>query len=401
MADERLKRIAEFIEPLRVKPGSKVTLAKDFDPGYKADFVKKKDGLEILDRGIELLSEYQARLAAQDTHGVLVVLQALDAAGKDGTIRHVMSGVNPQGVSVHSFKVPSPEELDHDYLWRFARNLPRRGEIGIFNRSYYEEVLVVRVHPENLLRQRLPRNARGRDVWKRRYRDINAWERYLTDSGFTIVKLFLNLSQEEQRIRFLRRIDLPDHNWKFSSADVSERSSWDKYQKAFNEMLTATSTEWAPWHVIPADHKWFARLCAGAVIADALIGIDPRFPKVTPEKRAELARIKTELELQAPQGAAPDPFIAEAAHGEATTKTGESGKKVDKAARKKAKRAEKRATKKAKKAAKMAKGKGREGSAVADVVGRAGEEIAEELRAEAFVRGASGADGRDRAAEDT
>ncbi len=181
MADETAKRIAERIAPLRVEPGAKVTLAKDFDPGYKAEFVKKKDSLELLRQGVELLSEYQARLAAQDTYGVLVVLQALDAAGKDGTIRHVMSGVNPQGVSVHSFKVPSSEELNHDYLWRYARNLPGRGEIGIFNRSYYEEVLVVRVHPENLKRQRLPKEARGRDVWTRRYRDINDWERYLTD----------------------------------------------------------------------------------------------------------------------------------------------------------------------------------------------------------------------------
>ena len=282
MADQRAKRIAELIEPLRVTPGRRVTLAKHFDPGYKAGFLHKEQGVELLAHGIELLSEYQERLAAQDTHGVVVVLQALDAAGKDGTIRHVMSGVNPQGVSVHSFKAPSPLELDHDYLWRFATNLPRRGEIGIFNRSYYEEVLVVRVHPEILQGQQLPRQARGRDVWKKRYRDINDWERYLTDNGFTVVKLFLNLSKEEQRTRFLRRIDLPDHNWKFSAADVKERSYWDDYQKAFSEMLSNTSTEWAPWYVIPADHKWFARLCAGAVIANALIKIDPQFPKVTP-----------------------------------------------------------------------------------------------------------------------
>ena len=232
MADETLRRIAEFIEPLRVTPGSKVTLAKDFDPGYKADFVKKKDGLELLQRGVELMTEYQARLAAQDTYGVLVVLQALDAAGKDGTVRHVMSGVNPQGVFVHSFKVPSAEEINHDYLWRYAKDLPGRGEIGIFNRSHYEEVLVVRVHPENLQRQRLPRSARGRDVWRRRYRDINDWERHLSDNGFKVVKILLNLSREEQRIRFLRRIDLPNHNWKFSAADAHERTCWDDYQRA-------------------------------------------------------------------------------------------------------------------------------------------------------------------------
>jgi PPK2 family polyphosphate:nucleotide phosphotransferase len=212
---------------------------------------------------------------------------------------------------VHSFKVPSSLELDHDYLWRFACNLPRRGEIGIFNRSYYEEVLVVRVHPEILQNEQLPRRARGRDVWKKRYRDINAWEQYLTDNGFTVVKLFLNLSKEEQRTRFLRRIDLPDHNWKFSAADVKERSYWDDYQKAFSEMLSATSTEWAPWYVIPADHKWFARICASAVIANALIKIDPKFPRVTPEARDALMETKGLLEAEAPDGAAPDPFEAE------------------------------------------------------------------------------------------
>jgi len=333
MADRRAQRIAEAIAPLRVTPGKRVVLAKDFDPGYKADFVKKKNGAELLQQGVDLLSEYQAKLAAQDTYGVLVVLQALDAAGKDGTIRHVMSGVNPQGVSVHSFKVPSSEELDHDYLWRYAKSLPRRGEIGIFNRSYYEEVLVVRVHPENLERQRLPRKVRGRDVWKRRYRDINDWERYLTDQGLVIVKLFLNLSQEEQRIRFLRRIDLPDHNWKFSAADAHERTYWNDYQKAFSEMLSQTSTEWAPWYVIPADHKWFARLAAAAIIANALIEIDPRFPKVTPAKRDELEATKVELEGAAPKGAAPDPFAAESAA--ATPEAGEkAGKKPGKRARK-------------------------------------------------------------------
>jgi PPK2 family polyphosphate:nucleotide phosphotransferase len=329
MADELGQRITKHIAPFRVTPGSKVVLAKDFDPGYRADFVKKKDGAELLQQGVELLSSYQERLAAQDTYGVLVVLQALDAAGKDGTIRHVMSGVNPQGVSVHSFKVPSSEELDHDYLWRFAKNLPRRGEIGIFNRSYYEEVLVVRVHPEILAGQKLPKAARGKDVWTRRYRDINAWERHLSDNGFKIVKLFLNLSKEEQRIRFLRRIDLPDHNWKFSAADVKERGYWDDYQKAFSEMLSATSTEWAPWHIIPADHKWFARLSAAAVIVHALMEIDPRFPTVSPEAREALRETRTELEAEAPKGAAPDPF-ADAAEAEASTGKGKKQKKSKK-----------------------------------------------------------------------
>src|ERR1700759_5795397 len=187
MADKRRRRVEEFIEPFRVRPGSKVVLSRDYDPSFKEGVKKKKDGVALLAEGVQLLAEYQARLAAQDTWGVLVVLQALDAAGKDGTIKHVMSGVNPQGVSVHSFKVPSAEELDHDYLWRYARRLPGRGEIGIFNRSHYEEVLVVRVHPENLDRQRLPRSSRKGDIWLRRYREINDWERYLSDNGFRIV----------------------------------------------------------------------------------------------------------------------------------------------------------------------------------------------------------------------
>jgi len=239
---------------------------------------------------------------------VLVVLQALDAAGKDGTIRHVMSGVNPQGVSVHSFKVPSAEELDHDYLWRYAQRLPARGEIGIFNRSHYEEVLVVRVHPENLDRQKLPESAKKGDMWRRRYREINNWERYLTNNGFRIVKLFLNLSKEEQRIRFLRRIDLPDHNWKFSAADVRERERWDDYQRAFSEMLSHTSTEWAPWYVIPADRKWFGRIGASAVLVHALMEINPRFPSVGKQQREALLEVKQTLEAQAPKDAAADPF---------------------------------------------------------------------------------------------
>src|SRR5215467_14361995 len=279
MADERAKRIAELIKPLRVKPGSKVNLARDFDPGYKAGFLTKKDGAQLLQTGIEMLADYQQRLAAQDSYGVLMCLQALDAGGKDGTIRHVMSGINPQGVRVSNFKVPSAEELDHDYLWRYAQRLPSRGEIGIFNRSHYEEVLVVRVHPENLSRQKLPPRALGKDIWTRRYRDINNWERYLDDNGIKVVKLFLNLSKEEQRVRFLRRIDLPEKNWKFSAADVRERGSWNAYQKAFSQMLSETSTEWAPWYVIPADRKWFARICSAAVIAHTLIGIDPQYPR--------------------------------------------------------------------------------------------------------------------------
>jgi PPK2 family polyphosphate:nucleotide phosphotransferase len=238
--DVAAARIAELIRPLRVKPGSRVKLPADFDPRYKLDGLKKKDSARLLRTGIDMLSDYQARLAAQDTYGVLVCLQALDAGGKDGTIRHVMSGVNPQGVRVSSFKVPSAEELDHDYLRRYAKRLPARGDIAIFNRSHYEEVLVVRVHPENLDREKLPAECKGKDVWQRRYREINDWERYLSDNGFKIVKLFLNLSEEEQRVRFLKRIDLPEKNWKFSAADVRERGHWDEYQKAFSQMLSAT-----------------------------------------------------------------------------------------------------------------------------------------------------------------
>ncbi|MGW2743953.1 polyphosphate kinase 2 family protein [Streptomyces sp. NPDC001450] len=326
MADDMAERIAEFIGPLRVEPGKKVRLAEDFDPGYKAGLrKKKKEGVELLRTGVELLAEYQRRLAAQDTYGVLVILQALDAGGKDGTIRHVMSGVNPQGVRVSSFKVPSAEELDHDYLWRYACRLPGRGEIGIFNRSHYEEVLVVRVHPENLDRQRLPDSVRGPDVWDRRYREINDWERYLTDNGFRIVKLFLNLSKEEQRIRFLKRIDVPERNWKFSPADVRERARWDDYQRAFSQMLSATSTDWAPWYVVPADHKWFARVCAAAVLAHTLIEIDPQYPRVSDETRRGLAEVRQELEREAPKGAAPDPYAASVPKGK--SRHGKSGKR--------------------------------------------------------------------------
>jgi PPK2 family polyphosphate:nucleotide phosphotransferase len=297
MSDKQAKRIKELIEPLRVKPGSKVRLAKDFDPGYRGGVVHKRDGVELLQRGVQLLTEYQERLFAQDVYGLLVILQSLDAGGKDGTIRHVMSGVNPQGVGVRSFKVPSAEELDHDYLWRYSRHLPRRGEITIFNRSHYEEVLVTRVHPEILERQKLPKEGR-KDVWSRRYRQINGWERYLEDNGFRIVKLFLNLSRVEQRKRFLKRLDLPEKNWKFSPSDAKERQRWDDYQVAFSEMLSHTSTTWAPWYVIPADRKWFARICASAIIANALIDIDPQFPRLGREGKQQLAEARTLLEAE-------------------------------------------------------------------------------------------------------
>lgn len=298
MVDARDRLVAEFITPLRVEPGREVVLSRDFDPGYRAGFLTKEDGLELLQQGVQLLAEYQERLAAQDTYAVLMCLQALDAAGKDGTIRHVMSGVNPQGVKVHSFKAPSAEELDHDYLWRAAMRLPARGDIGIFNRSHYEEVLVVRVHPEFLIEQHLP-DADDRDeVWRRRYREINEWERYLAENGIVVVKIFLNLSKEEQRRRFLARIDSPEKNWKFSANDVRERKFWDAYQVAYSDMLSHTSTEWAPWYVVPADRKWFAHTCVSAILAHTLMRIDPEFPAVDPLRKAELARARAELEAE-------------------------------------------------------------------------------------------------------
>jgi PPK2 family polyphosphate:nucleotide phosphotransferase len=306
----RKKRIAALIKPLRVEPGRHVDLSRDFDPGFRSDVVHKKDGRELLRTGIDLLAEYQIKLAAEQTHGVLVCLQSLDAGGKDGTIRHVMSGVNPQGVHVSGFKVPSAAELDHDYLWRYASRLPARGEIGIFNRSHYEEVLVVRVHPEVLARQKLPHRGDDEKLWDRRFREINEWEKYLVDNGIAVVKLFLNLSKEEQRIRFLKRLDVPERNWKFSGADARERQRWDEYQVAFSKMLSATSTEHAPWYVVPADHKWFARICVGAVLAQTLIDIDPQYPRVGEDALRDLALARRELEADAPEGAAPDPFAA-------------------------------------------------------------------------------------------
>ena len=311
MADKRVERIAELIKPLRVKPGRTVDLAKDFDPRYKADMVRKKDGVKLLTAGTALIADYQARLAAQDSYGVLLCLQAMDAGGKDGTIRHVMSGVNPQGVHVSGFKVPSAEELDHDYLWRYASRLPARGDIGIFNRSHYEEVLVVRVHPELLDRQKLPPFAKDKKVWRHRYRQINDWERYLTENGFVVLKLFLNVSKEEQRTRFLKRLDRPEKYWKFSAADARERQRWDDYQHAFSQLLSHTSTAWAPWYVIPADRKWFARICVSAVLAHTLIQIDPQYPKVSTKARKELHAARLELEAEAPKGAKADPYEAE------------------------------------------------------------------------------------------
>src|SRR3954452_17201648 len=293
-SDHDHDRFRKLAARFRVKPGTRVRLPQDHDPRDSAG-IEKADAQRLLARSTELLAEYQARLAAQDRAALLVIIQAMDAAGKDGTIQHVMSGVNPQGVEVTSFKVPTVQELDHDFLWRASKALPARGMIGIFNRSYYEEVLVVRVHKGILEGEHLPPNVLHGDIWKRRFRHINDWEAYLADQGTRIVKLFLNVSRAEQKQRFLARIDEPDKNWKFNAGDVRERAYWDDYQQAYADVLSKTSTKAAPWHVIPADHKWFMRLASSAAIVDALIDIDPRYPKPTPEARAELLKAREEL----------------------------------------------------------------------------------------------------------
>jgi PPK2 family polyphosphate:nucleotide phosphotransferase len=298
MPDKNAASLRRLVKPLRVTPGSRVVVPRDFDPGHTASFVSQTAAADQLRNGVELLAEYQARLAAQDTYALLVVLQGLDAAGKDGVVKHVMSGVNPAGVYVRSFKVPSAEELSHDYLWRYAKSLPERGAITIFNRSHYEEVLVVRVHADLLQRQQLPA-ARSSQIWTRRFGEINQWERYLTANGIRVIKLFLNISRDEQRRRFLRRIEKPEKNWKFSINDIQARRYWDEYQRAYSAALSHTSTAWAPWYVVPADHKWFARLVVAAAVLDALIAIDPHYPRVTAEKRKELQRAHEELTAQA------------------------------------------------------------------------------------------------------
>ena len=244
---------------------------------------------------IERLSTEQDVLYAGGTYAVLLVFQALDAAGKDGTIKHVMSGVNPQGCEVTSFKAPSHEELDHDYLWRSARRLPQRGRIGIFNRSYYEEVLVVRVHPDLLAQQRLPPLRKGESIWRRRFEEINCFERHLVSNGTIILKFFLNVSKSEQKSRFLKRIEQKEKNWKFSAADIRERQYWDDYMGAYEEMFNRTSTEWAPWFIIPADHKWFTRLCVSEIIVATLKSLGLKYPKVSEEELAQLQKAKAEL----------------------------------------------------------------------------------------------------------
>jgi PPK2 family polyphosphate:nucleotide phosphotransferase len=289
------KRSGFDLRKILVKPGQTVSLDRDFDPSYTGDFREKAEAEGLLQTNITPLTEQQDILYANSKRSLLLIFQALDAAGKDSTIKHVMSGVNPQGCQVYSFKAPSSEELRHDYLWRAIKCLPERGRIGILNRSYYEEVLVVRVHPELLAGQHLsPKNADSH-LWKRRFEEINNFERYLAHNGTVILKFFLYVSRKEQKKRFLKRIEEKENNWKFSASDVRERQFWDQYVTSFEEAFSHTSTPWAPWFVVPADHKWFTRLCVSQIIVATLQALDLKYPKVTKEQADELEKAKQEL----------------------------------------------------------------------------------------------------------
>jgi len=281
----------------RVAPGSRVRL-KDWDPDDTGGFKSKQEAKARLEKGVRKLRELQELLYAQDRWSLLLIFQAMDAAGKDSTIEHVMSGVNPQGCQVFSFKQPSAEELDHDFLWRTTKCLPERGRIGVFNRSYYEEVLVVRVHPEYLRGQKLPDDLVGKDIWRERYESINDLEKHLARNGTVIRKFFLNVSKKEQKDRFLARLDQPEKNWKFAAGDAREREHWGEYMDAYQEMLEATSTKHAPWYVIPADHKWFMRMVVADAIVDTLEKLDLHFPKLDDKKQAELAEARRLLESE-------------------------------------------------------------------------------------------------------
>src|SRR6266704_3223681 len=292
-----IRRARKFAKPFRVSRGKDFRL-KDVDPGDTLDFTKKEDksrAKEALADGILALAELQDKLYAQNKWGVLLIFQAMDAAGKDGTIKHVMSGVNPQGCQVYSFKSPSVEDLDHDYLWRCMKCLPNRGHIGIFNRSYYEEVLVVRVHPEFLAKQKLPPKLMGKKIWEERFEDIRNFERYLARNGVIVRKFFLHVSKKEQERRFLDRIDDPLKNWKFSSNDANERDFWDSYMEAYEEMIQETATKDAPWYVVPADNKWFTRVVVALAVIETLASLDLAYPKVDESKLKELAAAKKKL----------------------------------------------------------------------------------------------------------
>jgi PPK2 family polyphosphate:nucleotide phosphotransferase len=287
--------INDFLKPYVVKDGDKFKL-KDHDPDDTRWIKSKKEGKELLATGVEQLCELQERLYAQDRWGVLLIFQAMDAAGKDGAIKHVLSGVNPQGCQVYSFKSPSHEELDHDFMWRTSKSLPERGRIGIFNRSYYEEVLVVRVHPEFLKGQKVPSDLVTKHIWSERFEDIAAFERYLARNGYVIRKFFLNVSRKEQKKRFLERLDMPEKNWKFSLADAKERGFWKDYMDAYEDMIRQTATPEAPWVVVPADNKWFARIVVASATIAALRELKLEFPRVDDAKKKELAAAKAALE---------------------------------------------------------------------------------------------------------
>jgi PPK2 family polyphosphate:nucleotide phosphotransferase len=282
-------------DPFLVPRDAKIKL-KDYDPGLTAPYKSKDETAEKLQADVAKLAEWQAKLYAQNTFALLIILQGIDAAGKDSTIKHVMSGVNPQGCDVKSFKVPSEEENDHDYLWRYVRAMPERGNIGIFNRSYYEEVLVVRVHPQLQARERIPRAEKPDKLWATRFREINDLERYLVSNGIVVLKFFFHLSKAEQKKRFLARLDSPDKNWKFSEADVKERAWWDDYATAFEEMLSNTSTDHAPWHIIPADHKWFTHVAVADIIIRKLVSLNLDFPKLNADQKKALEKAKKLLE---------------------------------------------------------------------------------------------------------
>ena len=289
-----IKEAAQIAKPYRITNGEKFRL-KDYDPADTGGMKDKKKALKILEKSVQLLSHLQEKLYAQDEWAALLIFQAMDAAGKDGAIKHVMSGINPEGCDVTSFKAPSHRELNHDYLWRTHNVIPERGKIGIFNRSYYEEVLVVRVHDELLNAEHLPKEIVGKDIWQDRYQDINNFEKYLTRNGVVILKFFLHLSKDEQKKRFLERLEMPEKNWKFSMDDVKERAHWKDYQKAYEVMIQNTATERAPWYVIPADNKWFTRLAVAAAIIDTLDSLDLQFPEVDKEKKKELAKVREAL----------------------------------------------------------------------------------------------------------
>ncbi len=293
----------DIIDMFRVSPGKKTHLDKRDTGWAQTDELKelgkkavKKRAHELLEQSIERLTAAQELLYADDRYSVLIVLQAMDAAGKDGTIKHVMSGVNPQGCQVFSFKTPSAEELDHNFLWRCAKRTPERGRIGIFNRSYYEETLVVKVHPEYLDGQQLPPGKRGKSFWEARYEDINAFERHLVRNGTVVLKFFLHVSKDEQKRRFMERLERPDKHWKFSAADLVERGYWDQYQQAYEDTVTATSTKWAPWYVVPADHKWATRAIVADIITTTIEALDLSFPKLTDKQVEALKAAKTKLQ---------------------------------------------------------------------------------------------------------